>query len=184
MAEDNKQLIRFLQSENARLQEENRRLAEEIREMRRYMKALLQVHSAVQEFTPEQDILELLDKTLDCSLALLDACDGSLMLTDEENEELVFVLVHGAVREVLPGHRFSSRQGVAGWVAAFTLRSADSAWDLDCQNDDPWRVELLDLLVTHVLCGPPPSRWGRGNRRGVAAVHCGNCSPWTAWDPN
>ena len=117
MAEDNKQLIRFLQSENARLQEENRHRAEEMREMRRYMKALLRVHSAVQQFTPEQDILELLDKTLDCALALLDASDGSLMLTDEENEELVFVLVHGAVREVLPGHRFSSRQGVAGWVA-------------------------------------------------------------------
>ena len=117
MAEDNKQFIRFLQSENVRLQEENQHLAEEMREMRRYMKSLLQVHSAVQKFTPEQDILDLLDMTLDGALALLDASDGSLMLTDEENEELVFVLVHGAVREVLPGHRFSRQQGIAGWVA-------------------------------------------------------------------
>ncbi len=60
MAEDNKQFIRFLQSENVRLQEENRHLAEEMRETRRYMKSLLQVHSAVQKFTPEQDILDLI----------------------------------------------------------------------------------------------------------------------------
>jgi len=117
MAEDNSQLIRFLQHDNVRLRRENKRLADEMRDIRRYIRSLLQIHSAVQQFTPEQDILELLDKTLDCALTLLDASDGSLMLTDEENDELVFVLVHGSVRQVLPGHRFSRQQGIAGWVA-------------------------------------------------------------------
>lgn len=47
----------------------------------------------------------------------MDAADGSLLLLDEETDELVFVLVHGTVRETLPGYRFDRRQGIAGWVA-------------------------------------------------------------------
>ncbi len=110
-------LVRFLQQENARLKDENQLLTDEVHALRRYVKALQRLQETVQRFTPEQDILALLDKTLDCALVLLDAADGSLMLIDEETDELVFVLVHGTVRETLSGHRFDRRQGIAGWVA-------------------------------------------------------------------
>ncbi len=109
--------MRFLQQENARLTEENRRLTREIQALRRYVTSLQRVQQTVQGFTPEKDILSLLDETLESALHLLDATDGSLMLLDEETDELVFVLVHGAVRETLPGLRFDRRQGIAGWVA-------------------------------------------------------------------
>jgi len=110
-------LIRFLQQENIRLKEENRLLTNEVRALRRYVRALRRLQETVQRFTPQEDILDLLDETLDCALALLDAADGSLLLIDEETDELVFVLVHGTVREMLPGYRFDRRQGIAGWVA-------------------------------------------------------------------
>lgn len=108
--------IRFLQEECSRLKDENQLLADEVRALRRYIGALQQLQGTIQHFTPEQDILVLLDETMDCALALLDAADGSLVLTDEETDELVFVLVHGIVRETLPGYRFDRRQGIAGWV--------------------------------------------------------------------
>lgn len=110
-------LIRFLQQENARLKDETQLLTDEVRALRRYVRALQGLQATVQHFTPEQDILALLDKTMNCALDLLDAIDGSLMLVDEETDELVFVLVHGAVRETMTGHRFDRRKGIAGWVA-------------------------------------------------------------------
>jgi GAF domain-containing protein len=110
-------LIRFLQQENARLKDENQLLTEEVQALRRYVRALQRLQETVQHFTPEQEVLALLDETMECALALLDAIDGSVILIDEETDELVFVLVHGTVRETLTGHRFDRRKGIAGWVA-------------------------------------------------------------------
>jgi GAF domain-containing protein len=117
MPDSDVQLIRFLQQECSRAKDENQLLTDEIRALRRYLQALQTLQKTIHQFTPEQDILALLDDTLYCALELLDAADGSLMLIDEETDELVFVLVHGAVRETLPGIRLDRRQGIAGWVA-------------------------------------------------------------------
>jgi len=111
------QLVRFLQQECARLKDKNQLLTDEVSALRRYLQALQSLQETVQRFTPEQDILTLLDDTLSGALELLNAADGSLLLIDEETDELVFVLVHGAGRETLPGIRFDRRQGIAGWVA-------------------------------------------------------------------
>lgn len=113
----NTQLIRFLQQECSRFKDENQALTDEVNGLRRYIKALQRLQETVQYFTPEQDVLALLDNTLKNALTLLDATEGSLLLLDEESDELVFVLAHGAVRETLPGYRFDRRQGIAGWVA-------------------------------------------------------------------
>jgi GAF domain-containing protein len=65
----------------------------------------------------EKDIMTLLDKTLYYAMTVLDAHDGALLLTDEETNELAFILVQGQVREKLPGYRISGGEGIAGWVA-------------------------------------------------------------------
>jgi GAF domain-containing protein len=117
MSATDTRLIRFLQQENVRLKDENQLLTDEVQALRRYVRALQGLQQTVHRFTPEQDVLALLDTTMDCALELLDAIDGSLMLIDEETDELVFVLVHGAVRETMTGHRFDRRKGIAGWVA-------------------------------------------------------------------
>ncbi len=117
MPTEDTKLIRFLQQECSRLKDENQLLKDDVFALRRYLQALQSLQETVQRFTPEQDILALLDDTLYCALELVDAADGSLMLIDEETDELVFVLVHGAVRKTLPGIRFDRRHGIAGWVA-------------------------------------------------------------------
>jgi GAF domain-containing protein len=109
--------MRFLQQENARLKDQNQLLTDEVHALRRYVRALQALQETIQRFTPEQDVLALLDRTLNCALELLDAIDGSLMLIDDETDELVFVLVHGVGRETMVGHRFDRRRGIAGWVA-------------------------------------------------------------------
>ena len=117
MSTGDTQFVRFLQQECSRLQDENQLLTYEVHDLRRYIRALQELQKTVQHFTPEQDILALLDETLESALALLDATDASLMLIDEETDELVFVLVQGAAGKTLPGYRFDRRQGIAGWAA-------------------------------------------------------------------
>lgn len=117
MSNGDAQFVRFLQQECTRLKDENERLSGEVHALRRYIGALREFQKTIYHFTPEKDVLALLDDTLEYALVLLDANDGSLMLLDEDKSELVFVIVHGTHREALPGFRFNRRQGIAGWVA-------------------------------------------------------------------
>ncbi|MBN1812993.1 MAG: GAF domain-containing protein [Anaerolineae bacterium] len=117
MVKKDVQFVRFLQQECARVKDENEVLIEEVNALRRYVRALQDFQQTVQEFTPEQDVLALLDETMVYALDLLEAEDGSLMLVDEETDEMVFVLVHGTVRQMLEGYRFDRGLGVAGQVA-------------------------------------------------------------------
>jgi GAF domain-containing protein len=43
--------------------------------------------------------------------------DGSLLLIDEETDQLAFAVVHGRMRQQLTGYRIPRSQGIAGWVA-------------------------------------------------------------------
>jgi Nif-specific regulatory protein len=166
MANENARPIRFLQQENAQLKAENQTLTEEVRALRRYIKALHRMQKSIQRFTTEQEVLALLDETLGSAIELLDAADGSLMLLDEETDELVFVLVHGDVDETLPGHRINRDQGVAGWAA----KNNEIAIINDVRND--WRFfSVVDESVgfkTHSLIAAPLI--ARGNLIGVIEV--------------
>jgi GAF domain-containing protein len=117
MAKKDTQFVRFLQQECTRIKDENQVLVEEVNALRRYVRALQEFQATIQGFTPEQDVLALLDETMVYALGLLEAEDGSLMLIDEDADEMVFVLVHGAVRQMLEGYRFDRRLGIAGQVA-------------------------------------------------------------------
>jgi GAF domain-containing protein len=117
MATQDPQFVRFLKQECARLKDENELLAEELSALRRYVRALQDFQETVHDFTPEQDVLALLDETMVYALDLVEADDGSLLLVDEETDEMAFVLVHGAVRQELEGYRFDRELGIAGHVA-------------------------------------------------------------------
>jgi sigma-B regulation protein RsbU (phosphoserine phosphatase) len=99
------------------IQQENTRLREEVTRLRDYVSNLQSLHRAARQLLSEKDIMTLLDKTLYYALTVLDAGDGALLLIDEETDELVFVLVQGSVREMLPGYRIPCYEGIAGWVA-------------------------------------------------------------------
>jgi GAF domain-containing protein len=66
---------------------------------------------------PDTNLVQLLDDLLGSALAVLGSSDGSLLLLDDETEELVFVVVHGTARERLTGYRLPPGRGIAGWVA-------------------------------------------------------------------
>jgi GAF domain-containing protein len=109
--------LRFLQLEVARLTEENQDLKEDVQVLRSSVRSLGTLQEIIQRITPTTDVLVLLDDLLASAVAVVGASDGSLLLTDEDTDELVFAIVHGEARDKLTGYRMPPGKGIAGWVA-------------------------------------------------------------------
>ncbi|OGO09724.1 MAG: hypothetical protein A2Z66_05475 [Chloroflexi bacterium RBG_13_66_10] len=109
--------VYYLQQEIARLRDENRDLKDEVALLRSSVRALSALQDVIQRLTPSANVIALLDDLLASALAVVGAEDGSLLLIDEETDELVFAVVQGAMRLQLTGYRIPRHQGIAGWVA-------------------------------------------------------------------
>ena len=109
--------LKFLKDEATRLTQENHDLRQELTGLRHASRALSTLYYFSQQITPQVDVLQLLANILDSALAGLNATDGSLMLVDEENGDLVFTVVRGAAANRLTGYHLPKGVGIAGWVA-------------------------------------------------------------------
>lgn len=111
------QVRKFLQQENQRLLDENQRLRQEMMDLQDYLSGLRTLQRAAEVITTESDPIVLLDKLLYSALTVIDAADGSILLLDDETNELVFVVAHGELGDSLLGRRIPTDAGIAGWVA-------------------------------------------------------------------
>jgi GAF domain-containing protein len=109
--------IRLLQQEVSRLRSENRDLKDELDRLRSSVRALIGLQNVIDSLTANTNVIVLLDDVLASALAALGASDGSLLLVDEETDELAFAVVHGTARDKLTGFRIPMGEGIAGWVA-------------------------------------------------------------------
>jgi len=110
-------LTHTLRAENSRLKEENQDLHDEILDLRQVIHSLITLLQSLDTITPETSPKLLLNNILTAALKAVDSKDGSLMLVDEEKNELVFVHVIGSSKEKLLDYRLSAGEGIAGWVA-------------------------------------------------------------------
>jgi GAF domain-containing protein len=108
--------VAIMRRENARLQDENERLTEELRNLRDFVQILNDLTQATTTISSDAELLPLLESIFTKALKLMNAPDGSLMLLDDENDELVFVLVRGTLAANLEGYRIPAGEGIAGWV--------------------------------------------------------------------
>jgi GAF domain-containing protein len=143
--------VHFLQQEIARLRDENRDLKDEVALLRSSVRALSALQDVIQRLTPSANVIVLLDDLLASALAVVGAEDGSLLLVDEDTDELVFAVVQGAMRAQLTGYRIPRGQGIAGWVAE--NRRPVTAWDV--RNDprfSPTVDERFEFLTRSMAC--------------------------------
>lgn len=120
-----------LQSENARLHSENDTLKAELRRLRGFVEILNELFSKSSEIKSDAELLPLMNRIFMRALSLLDAPDGSLLLLDEDTNELVFVLVHGTLAADLTDFRIPADRGIAGWV----VENAEPALVRDVRRD-------------------------------------------------
>lgn len=106
----------FIRQENARLKQENEALTEELQALREFVEVMNDLKRASVQVRDDTELLPLLRNLLAKTLTVLNAPDGSLLLLDDETNELEFVVVHGAVERDLIGYRIPANEGIAGWV--------------------------------------------------------------------
>jgi signal transduction protein with GAF and PtsI domain len=111
------QTLRLLQRENIDLKEENERLQVEVLALREYLQGLRALQQEAQAITSAQELESFLSKILYTALKAMDAANGSLLLVDDNTDELVFAVVKGTIQSELRGYRIPKTAGVAGWVA-------------------------------------------------------------------
>ena len=149
------QVHRFLQQENQRLIEENRLLREEVMAMRDYLAGLRSLQRAAEAITAEEEPLSLLDKILYSALTVIDAEDGSILLLDDETNELVFVVVRGTLEDTLLGHHIPADSGIAGWVATHrepqTVNNVRTDQRFYSSVDETFHFRTYSLLCTPMI---------------------------------
>ena len=87
----------------------------------------------------DADLMEILERILDSALTTVHAKDGSLLVRDDETDELVFALVRGdAASKDLLWRRLPTGKGIASWV----VENAEAAVVNDTQTDKRflWRA--------------------------------------------
>ena len=145
--------IRFLQEESARLKKENQAHQEQIQALHRYIEVLAELYWAAQSMASTIDPLKAFDHCLESVIDVVGCKDGSLLCFDPDTDELVFTVVHGELRQQLPGHRIPSDTGVAGWV----LENGQPVIVNNPRQD--WRFSLtvdeeFAFLTRSILCEP------------------------------
>lgn len=145
--------IRLLQQEVNRLRGENRDLKDEVNKLRSSVRALVGLQNVIERLSASTDVIVLLDDVLASALAAVGASDGSLLLVDEETNELAFAVVHGSAREKLTGFRIPMGEGIAGWVA----QNQRPAVVEDVSNDPRFspRVDQTFNFQTRSIAGVP-----------------------------
>ena len=147
----------YVKQELARLKDENETLREEVISLRQYMDALQTLMESVDDMDPNAEIMPLLDRILFNAQTLINAQDGSLLVTDEETNELVFVLVRGVGSAQLPGRRMPWDKGIAGWVVqnkkSTVVNNASADDRFYAGIDQSIKFETRSILAAPILGG-------------------------------
>ncbi len=105
------------------------------------------------------DINKLLSETVQFATEVIDAAAASLMLIDEEKEELVFEISLGSRSHVLRQQRIPLDEGIAGWVA----RNGQPAIANNARSDPRFshRVDVRTGFLTQSIAAVPLKIKGR-----------------------
>ena len=140
--------------EISELETENETLRHEIRSLRTFIDSMQNLMEAVEQPLPEAELMELLSEVLGNALHTINASDGSLLVLDEDTNELVFVITQGeGEKEQLAWQRLPPGEGIAGWVA----KNRRATIVNDAQADDrfyPAMDRELGFKTESVLAAP------------------------------
>ncbi len=99
------------------LTQRNELIRREVSRIRQFIDSLQALVAALDESLSAEDIMPRLSTSLEHALNCIGAKNASLLVLEEDSQELVFVLTHGKVpSEQLLWRRIPKTKGIAGWV--------------------------------------------------------------------
>ncbi len=130
------------------------RLYQEMEERARQLGALNEVGGVI---TSTLDLKVVLRLIMDKAVELLQAEAGSLVLVDQETDELVFEVTAGPDSADLVGMRLPMGTGIVGTV----VQEHEPVIIKDAQTDARWYQDLDDEFITHSIIAVPMVSRGR-----------------------
>jgi sigma-B regulation protein RsbU (phosphoserine phosphatase) len=133
----NPQLLRTLKEEIAELKYDNSALKDQNSRLWNVIQSLSELKSSFQIFSTSSELLEMVMDILTIALEAVNSENGSILLLDEESDELVFIAVKGLRHKELTDYRIP-----AGWVK----NNKKPALVRDVRKDDRW-ISAVDQSI-------------------------------------
>lgn len=137
-----RQLLKTLKEENADLKVDLNQIRDQNSRLWKVIKDLNELECNLHTFSTSADLLGMIMDILSIALKSVGSDNGSILLMDEDSDELVFVAVIGDRENELTGFRIPAESGVAGWVN----RTRRSALVPDVRKDDRW-ISAVDQSI-------------------------------------
>jgi len=137
-----------------RLEAENHALRQESLSLRQFIDSMQNLMDAVEGPKNDKEILELLGEILENARRTISAEDGSLLVLDDETDELVFAITQGRIpEELLRWRRLPAGEGIAAWV----IRNRRATIANNPHEDTRFYQDLdqeLEFTTSSILAAP------------------------------
>ena len=153
MAIDRRDIVQMLRRENELLKARNRRLDARLTRHQQAFRALNRMDEIMLSMHKSFDLKQLINDLLALALHACDSENGSMILVDDDANELVFVEVIGETREHLLNHRISIDTGIVGHV----VETQEAVLITDVHNSTKWSSEVdqaIGFNTNALMCAP------------------------------
>lgn len=142
------QLLRAVKDELTELKRQNHLMQVENDHLWGVVEALNKLQCGLQGYYSTADLLDLMRGILQLLLDAVRSKNGSIMLLDEEKDQLVFITVIGERQEELTDYRIPADAGIAGWVKTHQK----STLVVDVRKDYRWLPAVDQSVGFHTCC--------------------------------
>ena len=153
MAINRRDIVQMLRRENENLKARNRQLETRLTRHQQAFRALNRMDETMRAMRSSFDIRKLINDLLALALHACDAENGSMILVDDETDELVFAEVIGETREQLLDLRIGIDTGIVGHV----VKTQKAMLVTDVRNSSRWSAEVDQVIgfnTNALMCAP------------------------------
>lgn len=153
MAIDRRDIVQMLRDENEALKARNQQISVRLTRHQQAFRALIQMDETMRGLSAVVDVEKLINKLLALALHACDSENGSLVLVDDETDELVFADVVGEARKQLLNHRIRHDVGIVGNV----VTTREPVLVADVRKSAHWSPDIdrvIGFKTQALMCAP------------------------------
>ena len=153
MGINRRDILEMLRRENELLKARIQKLDTRLVKHQQAFRALDRMDETMRSVRSGFDLKRLINDLLALALHACDSENGSLILVDDESNELVFAEVIGDARPQLLNHRIGIDTGVVGYV----VRTHEAMLVTDVHNSSKWSAEIDQVVgfnTNALMCAP------------------------------
>ena len=153
MAINRRDIIQMLRDENELLKTRNHQVGGRLARLQQAFRALNDIDVKTRQLSSTTDIVMLFKQLLELVLHTCNTENGSLIMLDDETNELEFVEVIGDSRDALINHRIDVNTGIVGKI----IKTGKATLIENVHASNQWSSEIDDYLSFHtesLMCVP------------------------------